>query len=88
MVFMKSHHARCIVDGMFGIGKRRIRRSDWDSLVDFQCCVELYPLYTHMSSNSWQWRDWNGFCFQEIIQSSSGNTTIPPLPLLLQQSRY
>lgn len=38
--FMKPYHARCLVDGMFGIARRRIRRSDCDSIQNVKECVE------------------------------------------------
>ena len=66
--FMKPYHARCLVDGMFGLGRKRIRRTDTDSVTDVCSAVEkstkraeVVRYNTENQTLSWIWRDWKSF---------------------------
>ncbi|XP_033739923.1 uncharacterized protein LOC117327181 isoform X1 [Pecten maximus] len=75
--FMKPYHARCLVDGMFGIARRKIRRNDVDSLSDLKMTIHASSthnqadLYSEMSPNSWIWRDWKQF-FKPVFRAVPG----------------
>ncbi|XP_077985759.1 uncharacterized protein LOC144440284 isoform X2 [Glandiceps talaboti] len=61
-------HTRCLVDGCFGILKRRYRQSDCDTLsqlaatVDVSArCYKAQLFRSEAGVQQWQWYNWKGF---------------------------
>lgn len=62
--FMKPYHARCLVDGMFGLVRRRFCQTDNDCLEDLNTTIELSSIHNKSvlySENKWDWRDWKTY---------------------------
>ena len=67
--FMIAGHTRCLVDGCFGLIKKKYRQSDCDTLeqlqkvVDDSASVNVSQQYKGCASDrpNFQWRDWVKF---------------------------
>lgn len=66
--FMKPYHARCLVDGMFGLGRKSLRRHDIDCVSDVSNVIAKSTKYASVvqydtggQNTSWIWRDWKTF---------------------------
>lgn len=74
--FMKPYHARCLVDSLFGLARRAIRRTDCDSMEDLKHTVERSTLHNRVvlygsQDGEWQWRDWKKF-FKPVFRAVPG----------------
>lgn len=68
--FMKPYHARCLVDGMFGLGRKSLRRRDIDCVADVNTAIQKssvcasviqYDIDQGNPISSWVWKDWKSF---------------------------
>ena len=59
--FMRVGHTRCIVDGCFGLLKKRYRASDCDTMQHLKIAVELSAKCNSVQCFDWEWREWDTF---------------------------
>ena len=74
--FMKPYHARCLVDGLFGLARRALRRSDCDSIQQLKKIIDKSSEPNHAvlygsQEGEWQWRDWKVF-FKPLFSAVPG----------------
>ena len=58
---MAVGHARCTVDGYFGLLKHKVRSSNLDTMEQIEAAVNISSAVNEAKLYSWEWREWDDF---------------------------